>query len=127
MFAFRLAAASAIAVTAGASAQMTAKVAPAQVITLYSYGYAPNPIVLAAGRPVTLTFVNRSGGGHDFTARRFFASSRILAGQAPGGEIDLRGGQSKSVTLIPAPGQYPVHCGHTFHKMLGMRGDIVVR
>jgi len=125
MPAFRLAAAAALAFAATASAQPVA--APAYTIALYSYGYEPNPIVLNAGRAVTLTFVNRSGKGHDFTAPRFFGSSRILAGNARSGEIDLGPGQSQSVTLIPAAGRYGVHCGHPFHKMLGMRGDIVVR
>ena len=99
---------------------------PAQTVTLYSYGYAPQVLHLAAGRPVTLQFVNRSGNGHDFTARQFFHSSRILAGRADGGEIELRGGQSASITLVPAAGRYPVHCGHTLHKMFGMSGTIIV-
>jgi plastocyanin len=101
--------------------------APAMTITLYSYGYNPEPIVLAAGRPVTLTFVNRSRHGHDFTAKRFFASSRILSGSAPAGEIELPGGQARSVTLVPAAGRYAVHCGHPFHALMGMKADIVVR
>ena len=125
MPAFRLIAAAALGLAATASAQPVA--APAYTIVLYSYGYQPNPIVLRAGRPVTLTFVNRAGKGHDFTAARFFASSRILSGNAAGGEVGLGPGQSRSVTLIPAAGRYGVHCGHPFHKMLGMRGDIVVR
>jgi plastocyanin len=121
----RLAAAAAFGLAATASAQPVA--APAYTIALYTYGYQPNPIVLNAGRAVTLNFVNRAGKGHDFTARKFFASSRIIAGSAPGGEIDLGPGRSRSITLIPAAGRYSVHCGHPFHKMLGMRGDIVVR
>jgi plastocyanin len=102
-------------------------VPPVQTVTLYSYGYGPPVLNLAAGKPVTLQFVNRSRNGHDFTAREFFRSSRILNGRVPAGEIELRGGQSASVTLIPARGRYPVHCGHTFHKMFGMRGTIIVR
>jgi plastocyanin len=100
---------------------------PVQTVSLYSYGYGPQVVSLVAGQPVTLQFVNRSRSGHDFTAPEFFRSSRILAGRADGGEIELRGGQSASVTLVPARGRYPVHCGHTFHKMLGMRGTIIVR
>ena len=100
---------------------------PVQTVMLYSYGYAPQVLYLAAGRPVTLHFVNRSGKSHDFTARRFFHSARILAGRADGGEVDLRGRQSARVTLIPARGRYPVHCGHPFHKVLGMRGTIIVQ
>ena len=125
MPASHLFAAAALGLAATASAQPVA--APAYTIDLYSYGYRPDPIVLQAGRPVTLTFVNRAGKGHDFTARRFFASSRILSGNVVGGEVGLGPGQSRSVTLIPTPGRYGVHCGHPFHSMLGMKGDIVVR
>lgn len=98
-----------------------------QIIHLFSFGYDPKPIVLEAGKPVTLTFVNRSKSSHDFTAKKFFASSRMVSGDAPGGEIDLDGGQSRSVTLVPAAGQYKVHCGHTMHSLMGMQTDIIVR
>lgn len=101
--------------------------APVQGIALYSYGYNPEPIVLSAGKAVTLNFVNRATKGHDFTAKKFFASSRIISGNVGEGEIDLAPGQSASVTLVPAAGRYKVHCGHPFHKMMGMSGDIVVR
>lgn len=100
---------------------------PVQVINLHSYGYSPTPIVLRAGRPVTLMFVNRAGKGHDFTARKFFRSARILAGTVGDGEIDLGPRQSASVTLIPAAGRYKVHCGHPFHSLLGMRSTIIVQ
>ena len=101
--------------------------APVQSIALYSYGYNPDPIVLTAGKAVTLSFVNRSGGGHDFTAKKFFSSSRIISGNVGEGEVDLGPGRSASVTLVPAAGRYKVHCGHPFHSMMGMKGDIVVR
>ncbi len=101
--------------------------APVLVINLQSYSYAPTPIHLAAGRPVTLRFVNRAGKSHDFTAREFFRSARILSGRVASGEIDLRSGQSASVTLVPAAGRYKVHCGHPFHSLLGMRSVIVVQ
>lgn len=99
---------------------------PVQRIDLSSYAYAPSTIHLRAGAPVTLQFVNRSGGRHDFTARSFFASSRILAGRVDGGKVDLRSGASSRVTLVPAAGSYPVHCGRPFHRMLGMKGRILV-
>lgn len=125
MLPFRLAgtAALAIAVSSPASAQA----APVQTIDLVSYSYAPSPIRLRAGQPVTLLFVNRAGKSHDFTAKRFFRSARIVAGQPPEGEIELGPGRSASVTLIPVAGTYKVHCGHPFHKMLGMRTEIVVQ
>ena len=117
-----MAAAFALAAAAPAAAQSP----PTVTVNLASYAYSPNPIVLQGGRPVTLVFVNRSGSGHDFTARSFFARSRIVSGAVGKGEIDLRPGQSAQVTLIPVRGTYKVHCGHFFHKQLGMRGTIIV-
>ena len=125
MVRFRLAAAAALSLIGSAAATQTAT--PVQTIQLYSYGYGPDPIVLSAGKPVTLNFGNRAGKGHDFTAPRFFNSSKIVAGNVAVGEVDLRAGQSASVTLVPSAGRYKVHCGKPFHKMLGMSGDIVVR
>ena len=129
MFLFRPAAALVLAAAAFASGSSAAQpvAAPVQTITLYSHGYNPNPIVLSAGKAVTLNFVNGAGKPHDFTANRFFRASRIVSGSVPQGKIDLRPGQSRSVTLIPTAGRYKVHCGKPFHKMLGMRGDIAVR
>jgi plastocyanin len=122
MFGFRLLAAAAPLLAIPASAQ-----APVQTIELSSFAYTPRTITLAAGKPVTLAFVNRSRDAHDFTARNFFARSRIVSGSAPGGEIELKGGQSRSVTLIPAAGRYKVHCGHFLHRQFGMAGTILVR
>ena len=121
-----LAAALSLAIAASSHAASPPVGAPVKTIDLYSYGYSPKPIRLAAGRAVTLHFVNRSGKGHDFTAREFFAASRILSGRVRNGEVDLAGGRSASVTLIPARGTYKVHCGHFMHKQLGMRGRIIV-
>lgn len=128
MLAPRIIAAAALSfLTLGASAAAAPVAAPVQVINLASYSYAPTPIRLAAGRAVTLQFVNRAGKSHDFTARRFFRSARILSGRLGDGEVELRGGQSASVTLIPTAGRYPVHCGRPFHKMMGMRSVILVQ
>jgi plastocyanin len=122
MFGFRLLAAAALSLAVPVSAQV-----PVQIVELSSFAYRPATIALAAGKPVTLTFTNRSSGGHDFTAKTFFARSRFVSGSAPDGEIELRGGQSRSVTLIPAAGRYKVHCGHFLHKQFGMTGTILVR
>ena len=123
MLVHHLAAATALSLitSAPASAQ-----APAYVINLSSYAYAPHPIQLRAGLPVTLTFVNRSNKGHDFTAREFFASARITAGAAPGGKVRLGPGRTQSLTLIPRAGTYDVHCSHFLHSQMGMRTRILV-
>lgn len=97
-----------------------------QTITVWSYGFAPNPIHLAAGRPVTLTLVNRSGSSHDFVAKSFFGHSTVIAGAAPDGEIDLPPNSTRSISIIPRAGRYGAHCSHFFHKQLGMSDQIVV-
>jgi plastocyanin len=96
-----------------------------QVISLSNFSYSPQPIHLRAGRPVTLTFVDRKGS-HDFTAKAFFASSTITAGSAPGGKIDLDVGESRSISLIPRAGTYEVHCSHFLHAAMGMTAQIIV-
>ena len=114
----------ALATAIPASASQLQAVVP---IILYSYGYVPNPIVLTAGQPVTMTFTNRSSKGHEFKAPQFFAASKILKGAAPEGAVDLKGGASASVTLVPARGTYRVHCGHFLHTQFGMTTAIYVR
>ena len=101
-------------------------VRPTFTIALNSFFYAPRPIVLAAGRPIRMVFVNRSGSGHDFTARRFFRSARILKGAVPEGEIELAGHGTAVVALVPARGRYKVHCSHFGHKLMGMNTEILV-
>lgn len=113
------------ALTTALAAPTTAQVS-SQTIVVWSYGFSPRPLHLAAGRPVTLLFVNRSGSSHDFTAKRFFASSIIQSGSAPDGQIDLRPGESTRVTLIPHAGSYGAHCSHFLHKQMGMSDQIIV-
>jgi plastocyanin len=125
MPALRLAAAAALSVLAAAPAAAQ----PAQVVVqVWSYGYAPRPLHLAAGRPVTLTFVNQSDKSHDFVAPGFFQHAKITGGAMPMSMamIDLRPGERKSVTLIPERGTYQAHCSHFFHKQLGMADTIIV-
>jgi plastocyanin len=119
----RLAALAALSAVLGAPAPAQ----PAgQTILVWSYGFSPHPLRLAAGRPVTLTFVNRSGSGHDFTAQAFFASARIISGSAAEGEIELGPHETKSITLVPRAGDFHAHCSHFMHKQLGMADDILV-
>lgn len=115
------------AIAVGSAAAQPAASAPGAVqVRVWSFGFAPSPIHLAAGAPVTLQFVNQSGGSHDFTARSFFGNATITAGAAPEGEIELRPHESKTITLIPRAGSYSAHCSHFMHSALGMHADIVV-
>lgn len=117
-----LAAALALGSISPASAQQPAQL----VVQVWSFGFAPSPLHLAAGQPVTLSFVNRSGSSHDFTAPGFFQHARITAGAAPDGEIDLRSHETKTITLVPAAGTWHAHCSHFLHKQMGMSDLIVV-
>ena len=115
----------ALVLAAPAAAQQPSTVVPIQ---LYSYGYAPSPIVLRAGVPVTLVFTDVAGTGHEFKAPGFFRAARIVAGNVDEeGSVELKAHQAASVTLVPARGIYHVHCGHFFHDQLGMHGVIYVQ
>ena len=122
----RLAAIAALPGALGAPAPALAQPA-AQTILVYSYGFSPHPIHLAAGRPVTLTFVNRSGSSHDFTAHSFFAHATGVSGAVEGGEVELGPHETKTVTLVPMRGTYHAHCSHFFHKQMGMSDSIIVQ
>ena len=108
-----------------APVQAAAPVASA-TITLTSYRFSPGPIYIPGGVPVRLILVNSAGKNHDFTAREFFRSARILSGRAPNGEISVGAGKSRIIDLIPARGTYKVHCGKFGHSMLGMSTTIIV-
>lgn len=125
MHPLRAAATAALLLTVGAP--LSAQSRPTVTITLSSYAFSPSPIVLRAGEPVRLLFENKAGKSHDFTATEFFAASRILSGNVRGGEVDLKGGASTAVELIPAAGIYPVHCGKFLHAGLGMKTQLLVR
>ncbi len=103
--------------------------APRVEITLSSFNYGPRAIRLRAGQPVRLHLVNKSGSGHDFTAREFFAAATVRSADRPAignGRIDLKGRESREIALVPRAGRYKVRCTHTLHTALGMTGEIVV-
>lgn len=98
-------------------------------VTLSNFAYAPRTIHLRAGQPVVLHLVNAASGGHDFTAKQFFAAAVLRPQDRSGirnGSIELRAHQSRDVALVPRAGRYPLKCTHSFHKMFGMAGEIVV-
>jgi plastocyanin len=116
----------ALAVTAPITAQNSTRVE----IQLANFKFTPADIKLSAGQPVTLHFVNKGSGGHDFTAPEFFkaaamdAATRAKLGKK--GRIDLSAGQSADVLLTPKTGTYKVKCGHFLHAGFGMTGTITV-
>jgi plastocyanin len=96
-------------------------------VKLASFSYTPKTIHLRAGQPVVLHLVNVASGGHDFTAREFFAAATLRDPNAvERGRVELAGHESRDVALVPHAGHYPLKCSHTFHTTFGMTGDIVV-
>lgn len=98
-------------------------------VKLSSFDFAPSTLHLRAGRPVVLHLVNTGSGGHDFAASAFFAAARIRPrdrGAVGRGRVEVRGGRSVDIFLVPRVGRYPLKCSHAFHKAFGMTGRIVV-
>jgi plastocyanin len=99
---------------------------PRVEVALESFRFAPASIHLRAGQPVVLRLVNRSGGGHNFVAPDFFDSARVGAAVGENGGIEVPAHQVREVEVVPARGRYSLRCTHAFHKMMGMKGEIVV-
>ena len=78
---------------------------------------------------MTLHFVNKGSGGHDFTAPEFFAAATMDAATRKAlakGKVALDKGSAADVTLVPVAGHYAAHCSHFLHTGFGMKGTIDV-
>ena len=117
-------------VAAGAqSDQCAASDATPLEIDLSNYKFTPEPIELKAGQPYRLTLVNQAHGSHNFTAREFFAAAQVApedAGKVAKGQVKLKGGESVTLTVVPAAGTYDLSCTIMGHAGKGMKGHIVV-
>lgn len=99
-------------------------------VTLDSFKFAPETLTLEAGKPYRIELVNQAGGGHNFVAPEFFAASKLAdadLAEVADGAVEVAGGETKSLRLVPAAGEYKLVCTHTGHALLGMTGKIVVR
>ena len=106
--------------------------APATVqVRLANFRFTPSTIMLDHGRPYVLRLVNVSSGGHDFTAPAFFAAATVVPTDRrwiQEGEIEVPSGQVREIRLTaPSAGTYKLKCTHSFHKLFGMSGRIIVR
>lgn len=115
------------------AAQPVTSQAPAVVnVQLSSFKFTPKTIVLDRGRSYVLRLYNASKDGHNFVAPTFFSASQIAPADrrmVREGEVEVHPGMVHAIRLTaPAvPGRYKVKCTHTFHKLLGMSGAIIVR
>lgn len=101
-------------------------------VQLSSFKFAPKTIVMDHGKSYVLRLTNASKDGHDFTAPGFFAASRVAPADRAmvmEGEVEVHPGMTHEIHLTApaAPGRYKLKCSHSFHKMFGMSGTIVVR
>lgn len=103
--------------------------AAVQQVELSNFEFSPEALHLQAGRPYALRLVNAASNGHSFAAPEFFAAARIDAADAArvaDGEVDLEGGETAIIHLVPAAGSYDLVCTHFGHAALGMKGRIDV-
>jgi uncharacterized cupredoxin-like copper-binding protein len=112
--------------------QPAASQAPTVInVQLANFKFAPKTIVLDHGHSYVLKLANVADGGHDFTASDFFAAANVATDDrrlVAEGEVEVPPGQVREIHLIaPAAGSYSLKCSHSFHKMLGMSGKILVR
>jgi plastocyanin len=132
----KIAYASVIALAAFTSApsgheRTTVLVNDAETVTveLSNFAFEPEYLRLKAGVPVHLHLVNKSNGGHDFSAPTFFAASTFPAGTAvpPHGEVAVGSRETVDITVVPrTPGAYRLECTHFLHSLFGMHGTIEV-
>jgi uncharacterized cupredoxin-like copper-binding protein len=116
-----------LACAASASAQSPAVID----VHLANFSFTPRSIVLDHGRQYTLRLINDAAGGHDFTAKSFFAAASVPAADRAlldGGSIEVPAHQAREIHVTaPAPGSHKLKCTHTLHSALGMTGTIVIR
>ena len=104
--------------------------APRVEVVLSDFDFTPRTLQLPAGEPIVLALVNRSGNGHNFAAPNFLQAAQVVPEDAAiiaGGAIEVPGGQTVVVRLVPEAGDFNLDCSHTGHSLLGMTGSIVVR
>ena len=103
--------------------------APEYDVLMLPHAYEPDPIRLAAGRPVRLRFVNQGQTGFSFSASRFFRAARIRRGDDEAvrdGTLRLAPGERRTIALVPAAGRYRARSANLLHRLLGMSVRIIV-
>lgn len=100
-------------------------------VEMSSYRFSPSTLTLQHGQAYRIRFHNGARKAHNFVAKDFFVSAIIAPADVDrikNGAVDLRGGETADVQLIPnARGTFKVHCSHFMHSPMGMKGTIVVR
>jgi hypothetical protein len=103
--------------------------APEYDVLLTTYDIAPEEIRLKADRPVRLRFVNTSNQALVFSAGGFFKAAQMRRRDGDvvkGGTVAVPPLATQTVVLVPRKGRYKARGGSFVHRLMGMRGRIVV-
>jgi len=96
------------------------------IVTLDSYSYSPNHMIVEAGKPVELTLTSVTTIiPHNFIIKDPAGSLSI--------EQDVSAGKTVTITFVPTrPGTFPIYCDKRLwplpsHRDKGMEGTLEVR
>ncbi|HZF95100.1 MAG TPA: hypothetical protein VEZ20_09535 [Allosphingosinicella sp.] len=98
-------------------------------VLLEPFDIQPGEIRLEANRPVRLRFVNSGQRSLGFSAPGFFRAARIRSGDGDDlqdGSFRLEAGERRTIVLVPRAGRYGMRGINVFHRLMGMKGRIVV-
>jgi len=105
---------------------MSADEAQRATVTLDSYSYTPNHLIVEAGKPVVLTLTSVTTIiPHNFIIKDPAGNLSV--------EQDLSAGKTVIITFTPAqPGTFPIYCDKRLwplpsHRDKGMEGKLEVR
>jgi heme/copper-type cytochrome/quinol oxidase subunit 2 len=95
-------------------------------VTLDSYSYTPNHLIVEAGKPVELTLTSvTTFAPHNFIIKEPAGSLSV--------EQDVSAGKTVTITFTPTqPGTFPIYCDKRLwpfpsHRDKGMEGKLEVR
>jgi uncharacterized cupredoxin-like copper-binding protein len=85
-------------------------------------------IRLKAGEPLRLRLTNNSTIAHSFNSEAFFAKAdvRPRERELTSAARSSSRRHSREILLVPVAGRYSARCGNLYHRLVGMRADIIV-
>jgi plastocyanin len=98
-------------------------------VLLEPFDIEPGELRLEANRPVRLRFVNSGQRSLSFSAPAFFRAARVRSGEGDDladGSFRLEAGERRTIVLVPRAGRYTMRSANFFHRLMGMKGRIVV-
>lgn len=91
--------------------------------------FEPDVLRLEAGRPTRIVFRNGSRSRLSISAGDLLARARVHPRDMSGiedGSFTLAPGESRSITLVAAAGNYAIGSGSWLRRLMGMRAQVIV-